>query len=346
MTVLIIGGTGYIGSHTTLAIAAAGFKSVALDNFSNSRRRVVEVIHSLSLNQGEITFVEGDVRDTELLREVLRKHAITSVIHFAALKSVSESVENPLKYYEINISGLISLLTAMDDYGVRKLVFSSSCTVYGNPSLSPIKEEAPRVAANPYGHTKIISEQLLETLCNTDRDWLIYSLRYFNPIGAHPSGLLADDPIKESPNVIPSILRVALGLEDHFRIFGNTYDTPDGSAIRDYIHVMDLSSSHVHAVRKMMGEGGDYDQSSNTGFVPINVGLGRGISVYELLRCFELSTGVSIPCRVFPRRAGDAGNVYCDVSMIRKVLPNWSPAYTIADECLHALNAAKIISRL
>lgn len=315
---------------------------MVLDDFSNSKPRTFDVLKSMVDNRVMLAFIKGDVRNSGLVEQLINYYAIKSVVHFAAVKSVSESMADPLKYFNINVCGLASLLSAMQATETKNLVFSSSCTVYGDSSHLPLKECSPRNSINPYGLSKIMCEEMLETLCSKSTGWHVTSLRYFNPIGAHPSGCIFDDPLSKSPSVIPSLLRVVSGHEPFFGIFGSDYNTADGTAVRDYIHVVDLANSHVAALNRYS----DLTTDRNTHpirseFCPINVGLGEGVSVLELIHYFESAASVSIPTKILPRRTGDAGTVFCDNTKVKEILPEWKPKFTVSDACFHAYQASR-----
>jgi UDP-glucose 4-epimerase len=336
--ILITGGAGYIGSHTALSVSCAGFIPVIYDNFSNSKRQSLERLKNLIEPQCPFFFVEGDVRDTALLVQTINSYDIEAVIHFAASKSVPESILDPLKYYDNNVNGLISLACAINSTGMRRLVFSSSCTVYGN-AMSPIQEGVGKQPINPYGQSKLFGEKILEDFCFSEQSLRIVVLRYFNPIGAHPSGYLHDDPLDKSSGVMHSLLRSAIDLSSRFQVFGINYETYDGSAVRDYIHVVDLAESHVSAIKLILDDSAEWDEGVESRFIPLNVGLGQGVSVLKLIRSFEEATGVKISTEVRPRRKGDASEVYCSTNKIKLVLPDWEPKFTLSDACFHAYKA-------
>lgn len=294
--ILLTGGAGYIGSHTYLALLEAGYTPVILDSFANAQAEVPERLEAIT--GAKVTVIRGDVCDGAILDQAFASHAFDAVVHFAALKSVAESVDDPLSYFRVNIGGLIALLTAMETAGCRKLVFSSSATVYGEPDESPTDETAPRRAENPYGATKIISEQMLETL---GPDWAIGVLRYFNPAGAHGSGLLGEDPKGRVENLMPIMAEVARGDRAELQVFGDDYDTPDGTAIRDYIHVEDLARGHVLSLNRLLETG--------EGHV-VNLGTGTGYSVREMVAAYSKAIGRALPHRIVGRRPGDVP-IYC-----------------------------------
>ena len=307
MNVLVTGGAGYIGSHTAVALLDAGHAVTVLDNFVNSRRAAVAAIDAVA--DRPVTVVEGDVCDSALLDAAFgaaRSHGgFDAVIHFAALKSVAQSVAEPLAYYRNNVGGTSALLAAMAAHRVRTLVFSSSATVYGVPERMPITEDFEAAPINPYGRTKLIGETLLRDMQRADPAWRVSVLRYFNPIGAHPSGELGEDPRAVPENLMPCITQVAAGRRPCLDVFGDDYDTPDGTCIRDYVHVCDLAAAHVRALAHV---------NASPGFFVHNVGTGRGYSVLEAVRAFEAASGRELPLRIAPRRPGDAPVCYADPS--------------------------------
>ena len=277
MNILLTGGTGYIGSHTAVVLTSAGHRVFLYDNLANSDASVVDRLEKIT--GARHPFVLGDIRHTALLVSTLKTYGIEAVIHFAGLKAVGESVQNPLEYYDNNVGGTISLLNAMTEVGIKRLVFSSSATIYGDPQYLPIDEAHPRSATNPYGRTKLQIENILEDLAASDASWRITCLRYFNPVGAHGSGLIGEDPSGVPNNLMPFLARVAAGELPCFNIFGGDYDTPDGTGVRDYIHVMDLAEAHLAAVNLVSTKGAPFDA--------FNLGTGRGQSVLEMLKAFE-----------------------------------------------------------
>lgn len=308
-TVLLTGATGYIASHTWLALQAEGFRVVGLDDFSNSSPQVLQRLERLSGTTPE--FVRGDVGDAATLDALFTGRRIDAVVHFAAFKAVGESVEQPLAYYRNNVGGLVTLAQAMQRHGCRALVFSSSATVYGRPEALPLTEDAPLAATNPYGSTKLVGENLLRELHASDADWRIALLRYFNPIGAHESGLIGEAPQGVPNNLMPYLTQVAVGRRAHLRVFGADYATPDGTGVRDYIHVMDLAEGHVAALRRLL---------AHAGLLTLNLGTGRGHSVLEVLRAFERACGRPVPHQILPRRPGDVDAVYADPSRAAALL--------------------------
>ena len=296
---------------------------VLYDNFVNSNANVV---NRLEMITGEtVTLVAGDIRDTELLIESIQLHGVTAVIHFAGLKAVGESVAKPIDYYDNNVNGTISLLKAMQATKLKTLVFSSSATVYGNPEYLPIDEDHPTSAANPYGRSKLQIEEILADLANSDSSWRIACLRYFNPVGAHESGLIGEDPNGIPSNLMPYIAQVALGKLPYLNVFGNDYPTQDGTGVRDYIHVMDLAEGHLAALNFLSNE--------KNGWYAINLGTGRGYSVLEMLNAFEVASGQVIPYQISPRRQGDIANCYANVDKANNLL-GWQAKKTLKDMCL------------
>jgi UDP-glucose 4-epimerase len=308
-TVLLTGATGYIASHTWLSLLAAGFDVVGLDDFSNSSPEVLKRLRELS-GQDPV-FHRADVCDGAALDAVFAQHPIDAVVHFAAFKAVGESAQKPLAYYANNLGGLVSLCQAMDRHGHRTLVFSSSATVYGKPKALPITEDAPLSATNPYGATKLMGEEILRDLERSDARWKIALLRYFNPVGAHESGRIGEDPRGVPNNLMPFITQVAVGKRARLQVFGNDYDTPDGTGVRDYIHVADLAEGHVAALRHLL----DTQRS-----ITANLGTGRGHSVLELIQAFEQASGRPIPYDVVARRPGDIDASYADPTLAHREL--------------------------
>ncbi|MEY4757981.1 MAG: hypothetical protein RJA34_2879 [Pseudomonadota bacterium] len=301
MNILVTGGAGYIGSHTTLQLLQAGLNPVVLDNFRNSKPAVLERIARLAGRAP--TLVQGDIRDTSLLARVLREHAIDAVIHFAGLKAVGESVAQPLAYYDNNVYGTHVLLTTMREAGVRTLVFSSSATVYAESTVMPLREDAALAPSNPYGRTKLMVEQILADVVASEPGWSMTALRYFNPVGAHDSGLMGEDPQGVPNNLMPFIAQVAVGRRAALQVFGNDYPTADGTGVRDYIHVMDLAEGHLAALRHGHGHAGMHTY---------NLGAGHGHSVLQMLAAFSQACGRELPHTVAPRRAGDLAAYWAD----------------------------------
>lgn len=328
-TVFVTGGAGYIGSHCCVELLEAGYNVVAVDNFANSVQDegVATALKRVEKITGKpVTFYECDLLDRERVMKIFDQHKIDCVIHFAALKAVGESMQLPLQYYKNNLIGTINLLEAMKSTNCFDLVFSSSCCVYGDPEFLPITEEHPTGnVTNVYGRTKYFIEEMLKDLSKSDPKWNIISLRYFNPVGAHPSGLIGEDPTKEVQNVMPFIASVALGKKPHVTIFGNDYNTPDGTGVRDYIHIMDLASGHVAALKKLQ-------TTKDLQYKVYNLGLGRGISVLELIREFENATGTHVPTVQGERRYGDVGTLICASKKALSEL-EWVPQYELPRMC-------------
>ena len=324
MNILLTGGAGYIGSHTAVVLSQSGHQITLFDNLSNSQKNVVNKLHTIT--GLEINFIEGDVRDTQLLSDILKKHAIEAVIHFAGLKAVGDSVKNPIDYYSVNVQGSISLITAMKFQNVKKLVFSSSATVYGVPQYLPYDEDHPTSAINPYGRTKLYVEEILKDISLSDAEWAIASLRYFNPIGAHESAIIGELPSGIPNNLMPYIVKVASGQLEMLSVFGNDYPTKDGTGERDYIHVMDLADGHLAALK--------YIDSQN-GFHTINLGTGNSTSVLDLVHTFEKVTSQEIHLKMAPRRPGDLPSYYALPSKAKELL-GWKAKRTIDEMCLSA----------
>ncbi len=321
MTILLTGGTGYIGSHTAAVLVEAGYEVVLLDNLSNSRPEVLERLRQVTGRT--LPFVEADVRDRPKLAAVLREYGCTAVIHFAGLKAVGESVRQPLAYFDNNVGGTLALLQAMQEAGVATIVFSSSATVYGEPQYLPLDEAHPTSAANPYGRTKLHIEEMLSDLCRAEPAWRAACLRYFNPAGAHPSGLIGEDPNGVPNNLMPYITKVASGELPSLGIFGNDYPTPDGTGVRDYIHVMDVAAGHVAALSFLQRE---------AGWHAINLGTGRGYSVLEMLRAFEQACDHAIAHEFKARRPGDIASCYANPAKAASVL-GWRATRGIEEMC-------------
>ena len=321
MNILLTGGAGYIGSHAAVALSSAGHQVVLLDNFSNSHPSVVKRVEKIT--KKTLNCIEADVRDTSLVLMALLDHQIDAVIHFAGLKAVGESVKYPLDYYLNNIAGTISLLDAMRMAAVKTLVFSSSATVYGDPQYLPIDENHPTCTANPYGRTKLHVEELLKDLANSDDEWKIICLRYFNPVGAHVSGLIGEDPEGIPNNLTPFIVRVADGQLAVLNVFGDDYPTPDGTGVRDYIHVMDLAEGHLAALNYV---------KNHPGWAVFNLGTGFGHSVLDVLNEYQKVIGIKIPYKIAPRRAGDIATSYAQVINARNAL-DWFAKRSLAEMC-------------
>ena len=327
--ILVTGGAGYIGSHTCIALHEAGYDIVVYDNLSNSSREAIERVSKL-IDQ-PIDFVKGDIRDTDLLKQVFAEHQFFGVIHFAGLKAVGESVAKPLLYYNNNVSGTIALLEVMREADVKNLVFSSSATVYGDPESLPINEESKRSCTNPYGQSKLMVEHILEDLAATDDGWNLIPLRYFNPVGAHPSGQIGEDPNDIPNNLMPYISQVAVGKLGKLSIFGNDYSTVDGTGVRDFIHVTDLAQGHVAALNYLQKQVGR-DKYSLIGFLPINLGTGKGPSVLELVTAFSEVSGQNIPYQFSARRAGDIASCYASADKAKDLL-GWEATLSITEMC-------------
>lgn len=309
MALLVTGGTGYIGSHTVVELLNLGYEVVIVDNLSNSSEKVLPRIEKLT---GKVpTFIKADICDKHALTEVFENHQIDAVIHFAGLKAVGESNEIPLSYYHNNVSGSVTLFQVMAEQKVKKLVFSSSATVYGENNVAPLIETMPTSATNPYGQTKLMIENILFDLAKSDPQWKIASLRYFNPIGANESGLIGENPNGIPNNLLPYVSQVAVGKLKQLQVFGDDYDTPDGTGVRDYIHVVDLANGHVKAVEHL---------NSLEGCQPINLGTGNGTSVLEIVNAFTRISKREIPYAIAPRRAGDLGTVYADANLADNLL--------------------------
>lgn len=331
MTVLVTGGTGYIGSHTVVELLNDGKDVVIVDNLSNSKKLVLDRIGEIvdgDLEEGRLSFYEADILDREALDLIFEENSIDSVIHFAGLKAVGESVSKPIEYYTNNIAGTLVLLEAMKAANVKRIVFSSSATVYGLNNVSPLTEDLPLSTTNPYGSTKLMIEQILEDLYVSDNNWSIALLRYFNPIGAHKSGRIGEDPKGTPNNLMPYITQVAVGKRSELSIFGNDYDTVDGTGVRDYIHVVDLAIGHLRAL--------DY-VGDKTCIEAINLGTGNGVSVLQMVESFEKATSVKVPYTLVERRPGDVATCFADVSKAAKLL-NWSAKYDIEDMCRDSWN--------
>lgn len=326
-TVLVTGGTGYIGSHTVTALIQNGYDVVIVDNLYNSCKAVLSRIETITGVMPK--FYEMDILDREGLDCVFAENCIDAVIHFAGYKAVGESVEKPLVYYENNISGSINLYSAMKKAGCKTLVFSSSATVYGDPEKCPITEDSKTGGTtNPYGTSKLMNEHILEDVCLSDPEWSVMLLRYFNPIGAHPSGLLGEVPNGIPNNLVPYIARVANGTLEYLRVFGNDYPTPDGTGVRDYIHVCDLADGHIGAVRYAL---------EHKGVEHVNLGTGKGYSVLDVLHAYETACGKQLPYRILERRAGDIAECYADPSKAQRLF-GWKAQYDIADMCRDSWN--------
>ncbi len=319
--ILVVGGTGYIGSHTCVALAASGYQLLILDNLCNSSSVVLERIEQISGVRPK--FVQGDIRDRGLLKQIFADHSISAVLHFAGLKAVGESNSIPLSYYDNNVKGTLELLDAMASAEVKTLIFSSSATVYGEPESVPIGEAAPCSASNPYGRTKLMIEEILKDLYLADSSWNIARLRYFNPVGAHESGLIGEDPQGIPNNLMPYIAQVAIGRREKLRVFGGDYPTLDGTGVRDYIHVVDLAGGHVAAL--------DYFHK-NSGLLTVNLGTGQGYSVLQMAAAFEKESGKPIPYEIVARRPGDIAACWADPGLAFELL-GWQAELGLQQMC-------------
>lgn len=329
MKILLAGGAGYIGSHTYLALQQAGFTPIILDDFSNSSPLVVERLQRIS---GQPVLCErGSVAVVPFVQSVIERHRIAAVIHFAGFKAVAESVAQPLKYYDNNLCGSIKLLQAMDAAGCKALVFSSSATVYGDPTSVPITEDFPRNHTNPYGHTKLVIEDMLSALRASNPAWRIGVLRYFNPVGAHPSGLIGEDPCGVPSNLMPFVAQVALGKRPCLNVYGNDYATPDGTGMRDYIHVQDLANGHVAALQALLGQDGKGSERAGEGFT-VNLCTGQGFSVLAVVKAFEQASGRKVPYKIAPRRPGDVAQCYANPTLAKQLL-GWEAQHALAEMC-------------
>lgn len=326
MKVLVTGGAGYIGSHTSVELLNAGHEVVCIDNFMNSKMEAVKRVEKITGKT--VKFYEGDIRDRKILDKIFEENKIDSVINFAGLKAVGESCAKPLEYYENNIEGLLVLAFAMRDHGVKNLVFSSSATVYGKPKSVPIKEDFPLSTSNPYGSTKLFIEYILKDLFASDPTFNIAILRYFNPVGAHASGLIGEDPKGIPNNLCPYITQVAVGKREYLGVFGDDYDTHDGTGVRDFIHVVDLAKGHVLAVNKL---------ATNPGLIIVNLGTGHGYSVLDMVHAFEKVTGKPIPYKIMPRRPGDIDECYADPTLAKELL-GFEAQFGIEEMCRDAMN--------
>ena len=324
MHILVTGGTGFIGSHTCVSLIAAGHDVTIIDDLTNSRREVVDRIEQIAGKRP--TFVEGDVRDRALLGQIFETRTVDAVIHFAGLKAVGESVAQPLRYYDCNVGGAIILCEAMAEAGVKSLIFSSSATVYGDPASVPIREDFPRSTTNPYGASKLMIEDILADVVKADPEWRIARLRYFNPVGAHESGLIGEAPNGIPNNLMPYVAQVATGQREKLSVFGSDYPTPDGTGVRDYIHVVDLAEGHVAALNYLTRE---------NGLLTVNLGTGCGYSVLDMVRAFEKACGRPIPYALVARRPGDVAACYADPALATRLL-GWQAKRGIDDMCRDA----------
>ncbi|HIZ49461.1 MAG TPA: UDP-glucose 4-epimerase GalE [Candidatus Pseudomonas excrementavium] len=323
-TILVTGGAGYIGSHTCIRLLESGYRVVVLDNFSNSSREAVRRVEDIARHA--VTLIEGDVNDAALLDHLFQDHAIDAVIHFAGLKAVGESVAQPLRYYHNNVSGTVVLCQAMQRAGVRNMVFSSSATVYGDPASLPIREDFPTSATNPYGRSKLMIEEMLGDLHVADNSWNLALLRYFNPVGAHPSGRIGEDPADIPNNLMPYIAQVAVGRRERLSVYGSDYPTPDGTGVRDYIHVMDLAEGHVKALQWL---------ERGLGIQAFNLGTGKGYSVLDMLHAFERACGRELPYTLTDRRPGDVASCYADPALAEREL-DWRAGLDLEAMCADA----------
>lgn len=322
MKVLLTGGAGYLGSHTAVACLEAGHDVVVFDNLSNSSLSSLERVRQITCKPVE--FIQGDIRDRAALRAVFTAHAIDTVVHFAGLKAVGESVEKPLHYYDNNITGSIVLVETMMESGIFSIVFSSSATVYGDPASVPITEDFPLSATNPYGRSKLFIEDMLRDMARTNKSMKVALLRYFNPVGAHQSGLIGEDPRGIPNNLMPYIAQVAVGRRPYLQVFGDDYPTPDGTGVRDYIHVIDLARGHVAALSRL--------QQSEGGVSTWNLGTGKGVSVLDMVRAFEQASDKKVAYRIGPRRAGDVAQCWADPARAERDL-HWRAEYDLAHMC-------------
>ncbi|MFM6978816.1 MAG: UDP-glucose 4-epimerase GalE, partial [Methylophilaceae bacterium] len=320
-TILITGGTGYIGSHTAVQLLEADYQVIMLDNLSNSKADVVQRVEKISGKK--VSFIQGDIRDDQCLHQVFQNNPIDAVIHFAGLKAVGEGQSQPMRYYENNVSGSLSLFQAMQSFGVKTLLFSSSATVYGDDGVGKYHEQSALSPSNVYGQTKYMVEQILRDIQASDVSWRVGILRYFNPVGAHPSGCIGEDPNGIPNNLMPYIAKVASGELTHLNVFGNDYPTPDGTGLRDYIHIQDLAAGHLQSLRYML--------EKNTS-ITVNLGTGQPHSVLELVHAFEQVTEQSVPYQITQRRAGDVAICYADPSLA-KTLMGWQAKYNIQQMC-------------
>ncbi len=330
-TVLVTGGAGYIGSHTVLDLISEGFNVIIADDFSNSSKKVIDILENLLGKK--ISYYEIDIRDREKLRGIFKENQIDAVINFAGFKAVGESVEKPLMYYDNNLIGMIVLLEVMEEFSVKKLVFSSSATVYGVPKSMPLVEDNQMGATNPYGRTKLIIEKILSDVAASDNSWDIIALRYFNPLGAHKSGDIGEDPNGIPNNLAPYITQVAVGKLEKLSVFGDDYDTPDGTCIRDYIHINDLAAGHTASIKYLIS-------GNRKGFDVINLGSGKGYSVLEIVENFEKAVGKKIPYVIAGRRAGDIPVSYAKIDKAKELL-GWEPKYSIEEMCKDSWNWQK-----
>jgi len=324
--ILVTGGAGFIGSHTCVELLNAGYEVVVVDNLCNSKKESIKRIEQITGKS--VKFYEADILNMDALARIFETNEIDAVIHFAGLKAVGESVAKPLEYYQNNISGTINLLIVMNYYQCRKMVFSSSATVYGVNNKAPYTEDMPTSATNPYGYTKVMIEQILHDLTNADEEGAVVALRYFNPIGAHSSGLIGEDPNGIPNNLVPYIAQVASGRLEKLNVFGNDYDTPDGTGVRDYIHVVDLAKGHLSALKYAL---------ENNGFTAVNLGTGKGSSVLDVVKSYEQACEKEIPVKICDRRPGDIATSYADTSLAKKLF-GWEAELGLDDMCRDSWN--------
>ena len=326
MSILVTGGAGYIGSHTCVELLNAGYEIVIADNMDNAKPAALDAIREITGK--DFAFYQIDIRDRAAMEDLFSQEKIEAVIHFAGLKAVGESVEKPLAYYDNNLYGFIVLAETMQKFGVKKLVFSSSATVYGMNNPVPFREEMPTSATNPYGYTKVMIEQMLNDICIADPDWAVSKLRYFNPIGAHESGLIGEDPNGIPNNLLPYVAKVAAGKLEKLHVFGNDYDTVDGTGVRDYIHVVDLAKGHLAALNYI---------KDHKGCEAVNLGTGNGTSVLQIVDAFEKASGHAVPYEINARRAGDIATCYADASKAEELF-GWHAEKNIDDMCRDGWN--------
>ncbi len=325
MKIMVTGGAGYIGSHTTVELLAAGYEVVIVDNLSNSKIEAVRRIEQIS--QKKVKFYKADICDRAALEKIFEENSVDAVINFAGLKAVGESVAKPVEYYYNNVTGMLVLLDVMRKYGCKNIVFSSSATVYGSPKTVPIKEDFPLSTTNPYGSTKLFIEYILKDLAHADKDFNIAILRYFNPVGAHESGLIGEDPNDIPNNLCPYITKVIVGKLPYVRVFGNDYDTPDGTGVRDYIHITDLARGHVLALEKLW---------TKPGLFIVNLGTGHGYSVLDVINAFSKACGKEVPYQIVERRPGDIATCYADPSLAEQMI-GFKAEKNLDDMCASAL---------
>lgn len=321
--ILVTGGAGYIGSHVCVELLNKGFNVVIYDNLSNSKLKIIDQIQKLNVNRAGLTFINGDIRDEVMLEEILKTYKINAVMHFAGLKSIGDSAINPIEYYDVNVRGTIALIKKMGEASVTKLIFSSSATVYGSSATLPIKEDAFRSTTNPYGYSKLVAEDILNDLYVSNPKWKIARLRYFNPVGAHESGLIGENPSSKPTNLLPIVAMVASNQLPNLNILGNDYPTIDGTGVRDYIHVVDLALGHIAALQYL---------ELNNGMITLNLGTGKGYSVLQVVKAFEGVCGRKISCEFKPRRAGDVAECWSDPSLANSLL-HWSATKNLQEMC-------------